>query len=175
MKQSVKRYNSGRVIASYSEDIPPLQLIRNFIRCELAFGGVVTDITPTSVEVKTRVLSSEDVTTYSGTEEEIAPFVEIAKLSLISTKILYEENLEELTEKTMNITNGNPFLVFAASGMIAGEHIAHLAMARACSFKNDELMKKFIDQKVRYNDLVSAHELIENGATCADIESLIFN
>ena len=90
----------------------PLSILPTFwVIYELGYGGQVTDLSETSVTVKTNVMDCVDTTIFSvenDKKDELKPFFEFiaAHNQIKSIKSLKEKNIDQVMKVTKGQANG---------------------------------------------------------------------
>ncbi len=122
IKETCQRHKDGTVYHMYDIDINPEAAFTRLVRGELMFGTQLTKITETTVECRTLILGSIDITIWTGSQEEMSSLLEAAFLYtyLSSNKPEMDSFANRSIDKVMMVTNGKPLLVKLASGMIMG-------------------------------------------------------
>lgn len=97
-------------------------------KCELGFGGSVTDVTETKIVCVTRVLDCVDTTSFEGDKESMYLLVEMCLVYMELRSTTERVYPDHLVDRVMKITRGVPLLVKMGAGMIVGEHLVRLAL-----------------------------------------------
>lgn len=94
--------------------------LETFLLYEVGFGGRVTDVSETRVEIVTSVMNCLDTTVFEGTAEAMLPLVQVA---VVAVKVQAETRTpsDHVMDRIMEITKGNPLLIKLSSGMLIGE------------------------------------------------------
>ncbi len=69
-------------ISGQSRSVTIEEAVRILVICEIGFGGRVTHLSRTSVETSTHVIGCLDVTTFTGSEQDMALLVKASGISL---------------------------------------------------------------------------------------------
>lgn len=132
---------------------------------ELGYGGMVTDITETSVSVSTKIMGCLDKVTFKGTAEEMKALRMVAAAHAGSWLTAQDEMIEA-TVKTLNRTlgdkAGSPMLLTMCAGFAQGAVSTPVALAMA--FGLGEADTKLVvehwggmfDAKSKREDLIAA-------------------
>lgn len=130
---------------------------------ELGYGGVIEEITPTKVVVKTRIMSCIDTTIFTGSEEDMAMLVEAASISLdadivkMVTKDKADNGIADaISTYVLKKTNGNPLLISLGSGMMLGSISIRLIMVIILQSK--QYAKKLM--KLKVDDLFAIFSMV---------------
>lgn len=127
--------------------------LRSLVVSEVGFGGVVTGVSDTHVEVETRVLNKTDVTLFRGPEEEISAFLTFLKY-LKATKETLGEKITDDSLSQIADENGTyrPFDVAKLFPVIHGRGMVYAALLVAvmdmrCKDDGDaETLMEFVDK-----------------------------
>jgi hypothetical protein len=117
--------------------------LENLLIYELGYGGIVTDITPTSVTTVSHVMGCVDTTIFTGSEEEMQLLTIAASIAVNRDLVeaVYGKNesgmADAISDYILRVTEGKPLLIEMGSGMLIGKINARLIMITMLqSFKN---------------------------------------
>ena len=142
--------------------------LRSMVVFELGYGGIVSDLSPTSVVVKTRVLACKDTTIFEGSEEEMEFIVRVAAhhVALMSD----EASRNTLVEKAVDFLEmlpegirGVPFYITMMAPLLTGGPSAGAALLVAAGITDPEVVKELLP--VSLKELVAAVELYRETGT----------
>lgn len=123
IKYTALRVNGGHTCPPGYNEYTPKKALESLVIYELGFGGVVTKLSKTCIEVRTLVMACIDTTIFEGPEEEMALLVEAAAISLV-TNPLADDAPPAYTDaamaSVMSQTKGNVSLLTMAGPMILG-------------------------------------------------------
>lgn len=115
---------------------------------DLGCGGRIIEFTETRIVVKTSILSSIDITSYSGTKEDMALLVKGAAIYLT----LQDGTFDQAINNTIAITKGIPLFVTAFNGGIpelySGIPLAVVSAAVATGFDESQIKRLLSMRKV---------------------------
>jgi hypothetical protein len=107
---------------------------------ELAYGALVTDLSDTHVSLETYVMSCKDITTFTGSKEDMEPLVRVASAYALVRQTAATQLhsrafalLESLTKKSHGNDNPgvSPLVTKLAGGMVIGGQAVRYAVAVA--------------------------------------------
>lgn len=155
-----------------SREKPLSKALSLLINCELAFGGLITELTDTKVSVQTQVFDCLDVSTFTGTVDEMKSLIKASVYAAAITPQMYEgQGLEWTARNAMEMTRGSPLLISLATGMFAGEGIANMVRVALIS---DGMVERVPDLlKIKSTSLAAMLELqIEEGINYDELMEL---
>ena len=144
--------NSGMELMNVRE-APAHKAFSSMVEAELAWGGRVTKLSKTEVQVCTSVLGSLDQSTFTGTPEEMGPLYRVAGLYAVIRHTLHKEVLETGARLAVG---GKPNLISMCSGMLLGQPAAKLAIFAFLELSEEEMGRM---AGIRMEDLCAAIEL----------------
>lgn len=161
------RSSSGRPEELISDfDEPTSQALSCLVLSELGFGGVVSKLTETVVEVKTIVLHTLDRTVFQGTVEEMKSLVAFACLYVQMTNKHRDTLISTAANSLCNLTGGNALLVTATAGMVLGSTSIRTLLCSLVS-ETEEDVKTLAGKmhSLDSKDLLAAAQMVLQGDT----------
>ena len=102
-------------------DQPLENAVESLLKWELGYGGQITAATSIRVEVKTPILGKTDRTVFSGTKEEMRPFLEVVLASL-QVEVAAGNKVTEIAYKEIGeFSGGLPLLICHLGPIHAGQ------------------------------------------------------
>lgn len=164
MKITNKRWNGGECPDVVYEK-PVEEALDQFMKYELGFGGIVTEITKNKISIRTQVLACTDTTIFEGEESEIAEFAYAVVLfseARDSAKKWIDDNVYDML-KLMNprrtdwlskeYDGVSPLNCKAFGGILYGNITIQMMTAMALGVASEDA------QKVKASDLVTVTKL----------------
>ena len=171
------RINCGERFPFPTQQRSPLKALQTIAYCDFSFGGRVTDVssdgTTIAVTTETRCLGATDVTTYSGSVEDMQLILRLS--GYVMSVYASEEGVDLLIKNAVNAISSNeklqrPLYLEMASGLLMGERLTRLALittlTEACYGQDDAALKHAIETSngIKFDDLISAYGLsVEDG------------
>lgn len=142
---------NGEPLCDYEQ--PFAAGLRSLVVFEIGFGGVVTGVSDTHVEVETRVLNKTDVTLFRGPGEEISAFLDFLEYFELVRKTLGEK-ITDNSLSQIEDENGTyrPFDVAKLFPVIHGQGMVYATLLVAtmnmrCKDDGDaETLMEFVDK-----------------------------
>lgn len=160
------RYNGGPSPIVIENDRKVEKAFSALVYCEIGFGTVVTDVTPTYVSCKTSFLGCIDVVEFSGSEADMRPLVLAASsYAAIRAERHAEIGDHVLSQLPQQAGGYRPFDVVHLSGIIIGRSLRAAVTLLAIGVEpTEELLQLDAD------DLLAAAELhLETGVPFDEI------
>lgn len=143
-----------------------------FISCELGFGGVLMEVTPTRVVVETKVMGCLDKTTFEGTEEAMALVYKTAHISNhVRHLSLSTEHINHLAKEMMDFSKGSPRIIAMAAGMFLGAGVVKGTIIALLAGDDQEALPLLAPfNKDMLLTMLELH--IENNVSCRELIEL---
>lgn len=137
-----------------AHDIPGEAALRSLVVYELGYGGIVIDVSPTHLIVRTQVLGSIDTTMFNGTEEEMRPLLEASAI------VMEQVCNDQLSyDRIMRITGGSPLLIHLGADQLIGQARLQMAILHGIGVTDENDVRTCLELDMR--DMVAAMELSE--------------
>lgn len=101
----------------------PKCALENLLIYEIGYGGHITDVSVTRIEVVTRIMGCIDTTVFEGSEADMKLLVEAAVVAL---QVLVAENenqeyKDKVADMVIKATKGNHLAIKLGAGMLMGD------------------------------------------------------
>lgn len=168
------RINSGNRYENYNGELDnPGQWFARWVETELGWGTQVVELTPTRIHTQTTVLSAEDTMIFTGTEEEMAPFVKAAAFTVFFTNQQLKDGFKNELPMVMSYTEGNPLTIAMASGFLLGKGRAKsVCLALLCE-QDVDCLDRYRDIPLKDLIVMTQMYLFEN-ATHDDLKAVAY-
>ena len=101
----------------------------SLVQYELGYGANILCCEPNRVIVETEIMSTKDVVTFSGTEEEMAPLFKVAMLHQAFWAHSREDIIEGAVKKAMAHGLNTPLMLHLSAGFLLGVPTAKASLA----------------------------------------------
>lgn len=113
-------------------EVSPAEAFRSLVRYELGYGASVTHLGPTSLSVRTLVMTCVDDTRFEGTVEEMSLLCEVAALIVMIRSSFSETS--KVAEAMLLATRGNPLRIKMSIGIVGSTNTVKAALSAMLPF-----------------------------------------
>ena len=165
MKIETQRYErDGRLCGpSMERDETPGLATTRFLRFELGYGGRLTKVEPTRVEVYTSMMGRYDITIFSGTKEEMLPMMYAISFWAAAQKKHGKQHNEKTADAAIKAGLNTPLLITMITTVMFGGWVNPALCASANL--TPEQAETLLDQKLDKDTFDSIIELVIDGSS----------
>ncbi len=163
--------SSGHEHEPLIDKVSELCALRSLIQYELGYGGVITNLSSSEVEVRTKVLNKTDFTIFTGEPEEMKRLVRVAAFHSQMLAQLSPSASADVVRELLGDQAGNPFLFTNLAPLVIGNS-AKLTFCVALAEVPEERLEQFA--RVGWDDLFAAFEMAEaDGLSFIEVFNLL--
>jgi len=123
----------------------PGQATVNLVRFELGYGGRITDLQPTSIEVRTSCMGRYDITRFRGTEAEMRPLLLAVGYWLDGQQHHGKEQISKTVDQMVMNGHNRPIHAMMMSTMMFSGWVSPILCA-AAGFSEAQILA-FLEKK----------------------------
>lgn len=176
--EQIQRYDGRRQDYDQTRIRDAAEMLVSMIDTEIGFGGQFITIEENEVAIQTHVLGKRDISIYKPVDQSNAPiFQKFLECAVIATAIKNQQMQEgtplheQMIDRVMEVTKGNPLMIKMGSGVISGAPVARRIYAYLSCFEDLGLLKNLLN--VSAKDLKTITTDVLNGAMSKeDVEIL---
>jgi len=155
-----------------TREMSSLDALFLLVKCELAWGAEITEVSENLLVVETNIMNMVDTTKFSGSYEEMKPLLEMAHYYLLGASE-NEAVMSAVTKKFMQFPDKDriPLIAQMAGPMLVGHTRLKVATMLALGMKPENVKERI---EIPLNDILAAIQLQAEGA-CSFEEALGLN
>lgn len=149
------RINSGIRYENFNGEVKDIgKVFARWLDTEVGWGTQVKELTETHLYTQTHVMAAEDNMIFTGTEEEMRPFVKAASLTVFMANRQLKDEFKNELPLIMEVTKGIPLWIECSAGMVLGRsRVRFVCLALLCE-QYPERLDQYKD--LALDDLITA-------------------
>lgn len=147
------------------------EAFESLISFHLGWGGQIVEITEEKLVVRTQVMATTDVDTFTGSKEEMLPIITVAGCYLMTIKEGAKKLAGNAADQLMVMSGGNgikPLFARMIGGFLTGNPTTKIALIGAMNVEDQafaaQLAKLPIEELAVY-----AHTALETGLSAQEV------